>query len=787
MAAYQTSTDRRLSIVRHYLREILFVLTVTLSIFLLISLLTYHISDSSWSHEGSHTIQTLNAAGKAGAIISDVLLYVFGYFAYLFPFLFVFAAFRWCKRTDVNASSTLTNITLAVLKLLGFCLLLLSGPAVIEFYLKLPFSPLPFETGGILGQVIVFTLLPFFNSMGVMLILFTSLLLGITLFTGLSWFQLTETLGRLFLTSIAWLVKHGVFYSTVKLKQTFKRLINKDNIKKQNLEIQEAFPEIVQAEKPAEPLVPMDQENLEPLKKEAKTKKTYSGLIHKIPGSNELPSLSLLNMIPSNQRIGYSNAQLQKKAEEVEQKLLDFGFQVKVVAFYPGPVVTRFELELAAGTKVNRISALAKDLARSLSVTRVRIVEVIPGKSVIGLELPNAKREIVTIHEVLESNIYHNAQSPLTLALGKDIAGHTVVVDLAKMPHLLVAGTTGAGKSVALNNMLLSMLYKSTPKHLRLILIDPKMLELSVYSDIPHLLSPVVTDMRDAVKALRWAVLEMERRYQLMAALSVRNIKGYNHRVLNAKKQGVPLLDPLWKAGQNQDQSPLDELPHIVIFADEFADMMATVGKKVELLITRLAQKARAAGIHLVLATQRPSVDVITGLIKANIATRIAFQVSSKVDSRTILDRSGAEQLLGYGDMLYLPPGSGMPVRVHGAYVDDEEVHRVVDFLKKTGKPEYLDEIFDDAIFESSTDPYVNPKGANGQMNADAEQDPLYDQAVEMVTRSRRVSTSSIQRQFKIGYNRAARIVEAMEAAGVVTPMESNGARTVLAPEPTEA
>jgi S-DNA-T family DNA segregation ATPase FtsK/SpoIIIE len=420
-------------------------------------------------------------------------------------------------------------------------------------------------------------------------------------------------------------------------------------------------------------------------------------------------------------------------------------------------------------------------------VTRVRVVEVIPGKSVIGLELPNSKREIVTIHEVLESNVYQKARSPLTLALGKDIAGHSVVVDLAKMPHLLVAGTTGAGKSVALNNMLLSMLYKATPKNLRLILIDPKMLELSVYSDIPHLLSPVITDMRDTVKALRWAVLEMERRYQLMAALSVRNIKGYNSRVREAEKHGAPLFDPLWKAQQNQDPPALEALPHIVIFADEFADMMATVGKKVELLITRLAQKARAAGIHLILATQRPSVDVITGLIKANIATRIAFQVSSKVDSRTILDRIGAEQLLGYGDMLYLPPGSGVPVRVHGAYVDDEEVQRVVEFLKKTGKPEYLEEIFDDSLFEASTDPYVNPKGANAKMNTDAEKDPLYDQAVEVVVRSRRVSTSSIQRQFKIGYNRAARMVEAMEAAGVVTSMETNGSRTVIAPAPAES
>ncbi len=450
-----------------------------------------------------------------------------------------------------------------------------------------------------------------------------------------------------------------------------------------------------------------------------------------------------------------------------------------MVGVQPGPVVTRFELQLAAGTKVSKISNLAKDLARSLSVTSVRVVEVIPGKSVIGLELPNKDRESVHLQEVLASKAYANARSALSLALGKDIAGHPVVVDLAKMPHLLVAGTTGAGKSVSLNAMLLSLLYKATPQQLRIIMIDPKMLELSVYDGIPHLLTPVVTDMRDAASALRWCVMEMERRYRLMSALGVRNIAGYNVKVQEAAERGTPLLDPLPRA-DDEDQRALQALPQIVVLADEFADMMVVVGKKVETLIARLAQKARAAGVHLILATQRPSVDVITGLIKANIPTRIAFQVSSKIDSRTILDQQGAEQLLGNGDMLYLAPGTGVPVRVHGAYVSDDEVHRVVAELKKKGKPNYVDEILNDlASIETSGN---GSEDAMGMVEGDAEQDSLYDEAVAFVAKSRRVSVSSIQRRFKIGYNRAARIVEAMENAGVVSKMENNGTREVLVP-----
>lgn len=493
-----------------------------------------------------------------------------------------------------------------------------------------------------------------------------------------------------------------------------------------------------------------------------------------------MPRLDLLDAPIKQAMIGLTQSELTARSAEVEARFSDFGVAVQVVAVHPGPVVTRFELALAAGTKVSKVTGLVKDLARSLSVISVRIVEVIPGKSVIGIELPNHDRAVVSLKEVLATRQYEQARSPLTLALGKDIAGHPVIVDLAKMPHLLVAGTTGSGKSVCLNAMLLSLLYKSTPKELRLILIDPKMLELAVYDGIPHLLTPVVTDMKDAATALRWCVVEMERRYRLMASLGVRNIQGYNQKVLAAEKKGKPLLDPLHPNDPDYLAPPLQVLPNIVVLADEFADMMVVVGKKVETLIARLAQKARAAGVHLIFATQRPSVDVITGLIKANIPTRIAFQVSSRIDSRTILDQQGAEQLLGHGDMLYLPPGSGVPVRVHGAFVDDDEVHRVVNYLKEQGQTEYLEDILSDEV------PAVDPSGyvqaAGGEDEGEAEKDSLYDQAVEAVIESRRVSVSSVQRRFKIGYNRAARIVEAMEAAGVVSEMGSNGQRDILVP-----
>jgi S-DNA-T family DNA segregation ATPase FtsK/SpoIIIE len=495
--------------------------------------------------------------------------------------------------------------------------------------------------------------------------------------------------------------------------------------------------------------------------------------------------LSLLDAAkPSGKQI--SPEALQAVSRLVEMKLQDFGVEVQVTQVHPGPVITRYELQPAPGVKVSQIANLSKDLARALSAVSVRVVEVIPGKTTVGLEIPNEHREMVYLSETLQSEEYAEAKSPLTLALGKDIGGKPMVADLAKMPHLLVAGTTGSGKSVAVNAMILSLLYNATARDVRLIMVDPKMLELSVYEGIPHLLTPVVTDMKDAANALRWSVAEMERRYKLMASLGVRNIAGFNKKVKEAIAAKQPIADPTWKpivpdAPELEAQRPLlDSLPYIVVIVDEFADMMMVVGKKVEELIARLAQKARAAGIHLVLATQRPSVDVITGLIKANIPTRVAFQVSSRIDSRTILDQMGAESLLGHGDMLYLAPGHGVPMRVHGAFVSDEEVHRVVENLKSRGAPNYLDEITKGGGVEGSEG--GSAEGGEGG----GEADPLYDEAVRIITETRRASVSGIQRRLKIGYNRAARLVEEMERSGIVGPLQTNGSRDVLAPPPPQ-
>ncbi|MFO8141597.1 MAG: DNA translocase FtsK 4TM domain-containing protein [Marinobacter sp.] len=497
-----------------------------------------------------------------------------------------------------------------------------------------------------------------------------------------------------------------------------------------------------------------------------------------------IPPISLLDPPEEHKEKGYSEEALEHMSRLLEEKLADFGVTAEVVEVNPGPVITRFEIKPAAGVKVSKISNLAKDLARSLAVLSVRVVEVIPGKSVVGIEIPNEEREIVRLSEVLSARVFTESTSALTLALGNDIGGNPMVANLAKMPHLLVAGTTGSGKSVGVNAMLLSMLLKATPEEVRFIMVDPKMLELSIYDGIPHLLAPVVTDMKEAANALRWCVAEMERRYRLMASLGVRNIAGYNKKVKDARAAGEPLMDPFWKpddhlANDEQERPELETLPFIVVVIDEFADMMMIVGKKVEELIARIAQKARAAGIHLILATQRPSVDVITGLIKANIPTRMSFQVSSKIDSRTVLDQGGAEQLLGHGDMLYLPPGSGLPVRVHGAFVDDDEVHRVVSAWKARGEPKYVDDVLNGAEGEHLPGVPSLSEGGGGE-----DGDALFDEAVAFVTENRRVSISSVQRKFKIGYNRAANLVDAMEASGVVSSAGHNGAREVLAPPP---
>lgn len=740
----------------HRLQEGMILSVLAIAGFLLLALLTYHSADPSWSNLVSAN-HVENSAGRAGAWFADVLLHLCGDLSYLLPLLLVYAAWMLFSHRGEKQNEIPFKTLTSSLKILGFVLIIGSGAGL---------AGMAFAGGGILGSLIDAGMIKTFNRAGAALLLMFFFLIGLTLFTGMSWLKSSETIGKWALSFTRWLWE--------KRKTEKPIVVNK----KAEILAVESKPEIKpEAPKPAKtkikaaPPIPTEPEEI------SKDMRKAPSFTQSSPGV--LPALSLLDAHNNQKKTKISDHELELMSRQVEANLADFGVAVQVVDVHPGPVVTRFELQLAAGTKVSKISNLSKDLARSLSVVSVRVVEVIPGKSVIGLELPNKDRETVSLLEVLASKAYANSRSPLSLALGKDIGGHPMVVDLAKMPHLLVAGTTGAGKSVSLNAMLLSFLYKATPQQLRMIMIDPKMLELSVYEGIPHLLTPVVTDMRDAASALRWCVVEMERRYRLMAALGVRNIAGYNAKVQEAAQRGAPLLDPLPRP-DDEEQKALQELPQIVVLADEFADMMVVVGKKVETLIARLAQKARAAGVHLILATQRPSVDVITGLIKANIPTRIAFQVSSKIDSRTILDQSGAEQLLGHGDMLYLAPGTGVPVRVHGAYVSDDEVHRVVADLKSKGKPDYVEEILKDisAVEGGSSDDIF---GENGD-NSDAEKDPFYDEAVAMVAKSRKISISSIQRRFKIGYNRAARIVEAMENAGVVSRMEQNGAREVLVP-----
>jgi DNA segregation ATPase FtsK/SpoIIIE, S-DNA-T family len=747
------------------IREGVLILTVAISLFLLVSLLSYKASDPSWSN-ASNTRHVINFGGNFGAWLADILFAIFGYIAYLFPFIITYSA--WVPFKGNKLAVDEKNERLSLLKLLGISLILISGSGLAALYFI--GCNLPAGSGGILGDLFCNSMRGVVNPFGAGLIMTALFLAGVTLFSGLSWVRLADNLGHMALNALS------SFFDRNKGQLEDKKTSRSVKIEPKLTAEEEAslfrssrdliVGSVPVSHKPKKTIASNYNiiNGIEP-KAQVKMDKDY-----------EVP-VELLDLSEVTDVINYTDEQLHGMSQEVELRLHDFGIDVQVTSIHPGPVITRFELQLAAGTKVSKITALAKDLARSLSVTSVRIVEIIQGKSVIGLELPNERREIIKLCEILDSKIFKNAHSPLTIALGKDISGNPVIVDLAKMPHLLIAGTTGSGKSVGLNAILLSLLYKYSPKEVRLLLIDPKMLELSVYDGIPHLLTPVVTNMKEAGNALRWCIIEMERRYRLMSSLGVRNIIGYNTKVRDAQNKGAPLLDSLWheKSQEEAGASPqeLQELPYIVVLADEFADMMMVVGKKVEELITRLAQKARAAGIHLILATQRPSVDVITGLIKANIPSRIAFQVSSKIDSRTILDQMGAEQLLGNGDMLYLPPGTVMPLRVHGAFVSDGEVHKVANYLKQQASPEYIEEILEETAV-------LGIDHAVDELE-DAELDSLYDQAVAFVMEVRRVSTSSIQRRFKIGYNRAARIVDAMEKAGLVSPMESNGNRELLA------
>ncbi len=748
--------------------ESFFILTILLAVFLVACLATYNPTDpgpfSSVASDQVHNIGRL-----LGAWLANFFLFLTGYLAYTFPILLVYIG--WLVNNKAGKSDEKTGAIEWLARLTGLLLFILSATGLAHIHASPPAGSMPAGGGGVIGLQISTPLLEWSGLLGSTLFLLAMLLVGLTLFAGISWFRVMDAIGKYTLAGLAWLAESVAgmrdWFAGRRAKAKRVEVRRADSVRQKGKPKRKIEPRITSPE--AQPSI-------------RATREKQRVLFKNLPVGS-LPPLELLDD-PPEQTEGYSTEVLEALSRQVELKLADFGVQVDVVEVHPGPVITRFELQPAPGIKSAQISNLAKDLARGLSVISVRVVEVIPGKSTIGLEIPNAIRNTVYLSEILQSEVFDRSSSPLTLALGKSIGGQPVIADITRMPHILVAGTTGSGKSVALNAMILSLLYKATPEQVRLVMVDPKMLELSVYEGIPHLLAPVVTDMKEAANALRWCVAEMERRYRLMASLGVRNLAGFNKKIKDAADKGKPLTDPLWRpALPDVEEEPplLESLPYIVVVIDEFADLMMIVGKKIEELIARLAQKARAAGIHLVLATQRPSVDVITGLIKANIPARIAFQVSSRVDSRTILDQMGAEQLLGHGDMLYLPPGSALPERIHGAFIGDREVHAVTGYLKQFGEPNYVDEVLNE--MQLTTDGMSI--GATGlPETVGGEQDELYDQAVAFVTRSRRASISSVQRQLRVGYNRAARLVEDMEAAGVVSSPEHNGQREVLAPPP---
>ncbi len=734
-------------------------------LYFVLILLSYTKGDPGWSH-ANVVPKVGNLGGRAGAWLADLLLYIFG-----------MSAWWWCVlllRSVWNSYRSLTQKFLleqeddpehhqeGLIRAVGFVLLFI-GSMGLEFlrmyslHVQLPLAP-----GGVLGRLVGHSAHVAFGFTGATLLLLLLFGLGFSLFFHVSWLAVAERIGATIEVAIDWFVLR--YEDREDRRQGEVAAVKRDEVV------------VIERAKHIEKHVAAPPVKIEPqfvavVKSERVEKERQAVLFH--DGDSRLPPLSLLDEAPPVVET-VSVETLEFTSRLIEKKLSDFGVDAKVVAAYPGPVVTRYEIEPATGVKGSQIVGLARDLARSLSLTSIRVVETIPGKNYMALELPNPKRQIVRLTEILGSKVYNDGVSSLTIALGKDIAGKPVVADLAKMPHLLVAGTTGSGKSVGINATILSLLYKSDPLDVRLILIDPKMLEMSVYEGIPHLLAPVVTDMRQAGHALNWAVNEMERRYKLMSKLGVRNLAGYNAKIAEAQKKEEHIPNPFSLTPDSPE--PLEKLPTIVIIIDELADLMMVVGKKVEELIARIAQKARAAGLHLILATQRPSVDVITGLIKANIPTRIAFQVSSKIDSRTILDQMGAEALLGMGDMLYMPPGTGLPVRVHGAFVSDEEVHRVVSHLKAQGEPNYIEGILEGGTLEEG--------GADGAPAGEGggEADPMYDQAVAVVLKNRRASISLVQRHLRIGYNRAARLLEQMEQSGVVSTMQSNGNREILVP-----
>jgi len=759
------------------LRESVALVAGVVALVLMVALVSWHAEDPGFSFTGT-SAPIRNSIGPIGAWLADILFFFFGRPAFLVPLMLAAGVWLLLRRRAAQAQAASRADVLV--RVAGFVVLLLASCGLATLH-WLP-GELRQSAGGIVGQLVGHTLAAGLQVLGATLLLIALWMSGVALAFHVSWLQVVDRLGY-------WTWNGASELRSLMAQRRDLSLGKEARKARQEKALEKAAelppkPPRKTADKPA----PIIEAPAPVAAKSNRAEKERQVSIFETVEPGQLPPLSLLDEAPPSVAT-YSPESLSDLSRLVEAKLRDFGVEVEVVAVYPGPVVTRFEVQPAPGVKVSQVSNLSKDLARSLSAHSVRVVEVIPGKPYMGIEIPNDKRELVTLGDVLRSKAYDELNSPLAMALGKDIAGQPVVADLGRMPHLLVAGTTGSGKSVGINAMVLSLLYKSTAEHVRMIMIDPKMLELSVYEGIPHLLAPVVTDMKQAANALRWCVAEMERRYQLMAAMGVRNIAGFNRKVKDANDAGKPIKDPVMTARASNDPTldqrtipDLEPLPYIVVVIDELADLMMIVGKKVEELIARLAQKARASGIHLILATQRPSVDVITGLIKANIPTRMAFQVSAKVDSRTILDQSGAESLLGNGDMLYLPPGNAVPTRIHGAYVSDEEVHRVVQALKTATPPNYIEE-----VLSGPSQPIPGfPADGEGAEGGDSEQDALYDQAVKIVLVERKPSISYVQRRLKIGYNRAARLIESMEAAGLVGPLQSNGAREVLVPSPQE-
>jgi len=740
------------------LSEIRWFIALSACLGLILILVTYHPTDPAWSNNSGGSVK--NLGGRAGAFLSDLFLFVFGISAYWWVVLFarrVLSGWQKISFPELSENDVSTEQSIKdswIVRWLGFLMTLCSSVALESIRLHSLSWPLPNQPGGVLGEAIGDPLQNLLGFTGATLVLLLIFFAGLSLFLHFSWIGFSERVGR------------GLELGFLKLRN---KQASVEDRKIGEVAAEERIELVEETLEKFDVVEPIQIVRQEPMiqKSERVEREKQQILFEEIPDS-ELPPLSLLDESPV-QVDNVSEDTLEFTSRLIERKLKDFGVEVKVVAAYPGPVITRYEIEPALGVKGSQIVNLSKDLNRALGTQALRVVETIPGKTCMGLEVPNPKRQMISLSEILTSQIYNSSHSLLTLALGKDISGQPMVADLAKMPHMLVAGTTGSGKSVGINAMILSLLFKAKPDEVRLILIDPKMLEMAMYEDIPHLLTPVVTDMKQASNALQWAVKEMDRRYKLMSKFGVRNLAGFNKKIMEAEEAGTHLFNPF--SLTPEDPEPLHKAPTIVIVIDELADLMMVVGKKLEELIARIAQKARAAGIHLILATQRPSVDVITGLIKANVPTRLSFQVSSRIDSRTILDQQGAESLLGMGDMLYMPPGTGQPMRAHGAFVSDNEVQRVVDWLKERSTPNYIDEIIDG--------PAESADGGFGE-DSGGEADPLYDQAVAIVLENKRASISLVQRHLRIGYNRAARLLEDMEKAGLVSKMSGSGTREIL-------